>query len=95
MRVKSEPKRLTVSTDMKSFVKSITEKDFDESALKQLCIIEEEFRLKISEEKEYINEISKTNKNVDRMTSLMLGITPVYGAGTAETRSEGIDPNFV
>ena len=72
MRVKSEPKPVGLKK-MESFVKSITLTEFDESALKQLCVIEEEFRSKISKEKEYLNKISKTSKNVDRMASLMLG----------------------
>ena len=60
MRVKSEPVKFN---KMKSFVKSITDKEFEDCAIKELCLLEK----KIEIEKRILPGITT------RMALIMLG----------------------
>jgi len=70
MRVKPVATR---NKHMNSFVKSVTDVEFDDSAIEKLCCEENEFIKRLLEEKEYVeNETGKKQTNF-RKESIMIG----------------------
>ena len=70
MKVKQFPTR---NKYMKSFIKSITDAEFDDSAIEKLCCAEKKFVRDLSEEKKYVeNETGKKQIN-SRKESIMIG----------------------